>query len=111
MIDAYCLRSFKVCERSILGTKNYKNLTFANHGLIYLDMQSIDNPKKVGYLEEIIKLCSGHLTDNKTLAKFIVSDKVVQSVEPNQVVVISTYIFDSAMRGSFLDVIRYQPKN
>lgn len=104
------INKLQVYERSILGTKNYKNLTFANHGLFLLNKETIDNPKKVDYLKEIITLCNGTITDNKSLAKFIVSDKPIDTTSDSQIVVVSTYIFDSAMKGSFLEVTRYHPK-
>lgn len=100
----------QVYERSILGTKNYKNLTFANHGLFFLNQEAIDNPKKTVYLKEIIELCGGLITDRKQDAKFIVSDKPLQQTGNKQIVVVSTYVFDSAMKGSFLDTASYQPK-
>lgn len=100
----------KVYERSILGTKNYKNLTFANHGPFFLNQETIDNPKKMVYLKEIIELCGGLITDCKFDAKFIVSDKPLNTTGSKQIVVVTTYIFDSAMKGSFLDTEMYQPR-
>lgn len=62
------------------------------------------------YLKEIIELCGGLITACKFDAKYIVSDKALESADSKQIVVVSTYIFDSAMRGSFLNTAVYQPK-
>lgn len=105
------VRHSQVYERSVLGTKNYKNLSFANRGSFYLNKETIDNANKVNYLTEVIELCSGAITENKTEARYIVSDQSLLSKNHNQVHVNSMYIFDSAMKGTLLEVTRsYIPK-
>ncbi|CRK95594.1 CLUMA_CG009053, isoform A [Clunio marinus] len=101
--------SNKVFERSFLGTKNYKNLTFANRGLFFLNIDGIDNKKKVEYLREVILLCSGSITEKLSDASIIVSEQPV-ACEIKQNVVIPTHIFDSAMKGAFQDPSLYTPK-
>lgn len=82
-------------------------MTFANRGLFFLSTDGIDNVKKVGYLKEIITMCGGNITNTPSEAAYIVSDKPIANKDPNQFVVITTYIFDSAMKGSFVEVARY----
>lgn len=101
----------QVYERSVLGTKNYQNLTFANQGLFYLNKETIDNPKKIDYMKEIVSLCSGSFTENKNEARFIVSDRPMTLSNTKQNVVITTFVFDSAMKGKCLEPLRYTPKN
>lgn len=102
--------SFQVYQRSILGTKNYKNQTFANRGLFFLNKDGIDNIKKIDYLKEIITLCGGSITEILSEAAILVSDLPLSPSSSKQIVVVTTYVFDSAMKGSFLEVARYAPK-
>ena len=104
--DANQLPSLQVYERSVLGTKNYKNLSFANRGSFYLNKETIDNAKKVDYLKEVITLCGGKITEKKTEARYIVSDKPIHGKASKQIDVNSNYIFDSSMKGALLDVTR-----
>lgn len=90
--------------------KNYKNTTFAHRGFFYLNKDKIDNFKKVEYLKEIIALCGGSITDLLSEAKVIVSDEPMIRDNEQQVVVIPTFIFDSAMTGKCLEATRYNPK-
>lgn len=94
-------------ERSILGTKNYRNSTFAGHGPFYLHKDGIDNANKVGYLYEVITLCSGVITDKQSEAGVIVSD---HPLDTSAIAVQPTFIFDSAMAGKFLEPTRYALK-
>jgi BRCT domain, a BRCA1 C-terminus domain/BRCA1 C Terminus (BRCT) domain len=98
----------KVHERSILGSKIYKNLAFAIHGPFYLNKETIENARKIDYLKEIIQLCGGVLAEIQSEASVIVSD---QPAESDQTVVISTFIFDSAMKGTFLEPTSYRPRS
>lgn len=85
-------------------------MTFANRGFFFLNNDTIDSLKKVGYLKEIIALCGGKITESISEANIVVSDSPLINVNDQQVVVISTYIFDSAMKGTWLEVSRYSPK-
>lgn len=100
----------QVYERSVLGTKNYKNSSFANRGSFYLIKETIDNVKKTSYLKEVIELCGGTITEKKAEARYIVSDQPVPSKDWKQIEVNSKYIFDSAMKGTLVEVTRnYNP--
>lgn len=94
-------------ERSILGP-NFKNTTFSLAGLFYLSRESFDHPeKKYCYLREIIELCDGKVTDDVKLAKIIVNDGdtvLLKSLNPNAKQLKSSCIFDSAMRGKFIEL-------
>lgn len=62
-------------------------------------------------MKEVIELCGGEVTEKKAEAHYIVSDQPVTNKTDSQVDVNSTYIFDSAMKGKLLDVVRfYKPK-
>lgn len=100
----------QVYQRSILGPKNYKNLTFAHRGPLFIHKTGIENIKKVDYLKEIVTLCGGVITENQSEAAIVISDIPLPAMNPKQVIVTSTYIFDSAMKGSYLEVARYAPK-
>lgn len=101
---------WKVYERSILGTKNYQNLTFANQGLFFINKETIDNQKKISYIKEIVLLCSGEFTEDKSMARYIVSDHPMSVTNPKQAVVTPTFVFDSAMKGKCLESSLYAPK-
>jgi hypothetical protein len=77
-----------------------------------VNKESIDNDKKYDYLVEIIRQCSGELTDQKSNAKIIVSDRPMNfiSLAKKPTVVISTYIFDAAMSGRMIHTGKYAPK-
>lgn len=96
----------KVYERSILGPI-YKNTTFSLHGPFFLNSETIDNTRKVEYLKEIIQLCGGSTAEKLSDASIVISD---QAIECAQIVVISTFIFDSAMKGTFLEPANYRPR-
>lgn len=100
----------QVSERATLGNKIYKNSTFANRGPFFLYQTGIDNSKKIGYLKEIITLCGGAITENHSEALIVVSDQLVPVRNPKQSVVVTTFIFDCAMKGALLEVSRYAPK-
>lgn len=97
-------------ERSIVGTKNYQNSIFANTGPFYLNSETIDNPKKVNYLKEVVVLCGGTVTENKSAARFVVTDRAIACDHPKQAVVDTTFVFDSAMKGTCMEAERYKPK-
>lgn len=103
--------ALKINERKVLG-KRYCNSTFAHMGPFYLQQETIDNEKKVGYLKEIIENCGGKMTTNRSDAKFIVSDHpILVTLFHKPTVVISTYIFDCAMQNRVLPPAKYLPKN
>lgn len=97
-------------ERSLIGQKNYQNLTFAHRGPFFLNQTSIESVKKVDYLKEVIALCGGVITPNKAEAKLIISENPVKTTNSKQDVVTPTYIFDSAMKGTCVDTTRFAPK-
>lgn len=92
--------SNKYYERSFLGSK-YKNEIFASHGLFFLD--KFKDEKKYGYLKEVIELCSGKITNDVEKSSIIVYDED-QHIHRNVKQVKSSHIFDSAMKGKFIDV-------
>lgn len=75
-----------------------------------MNRDSIDNLKKIEYIKEIVALCNGAFTENKAAARFIVSDQPATAYNSKQDVVITTFVFDSAMKGKCLEASRYAPK-
>jgi len=91
--------------------KNFQNFTFYHNGSIFLNAASIENPKKVEYLKEIIDLCSGKLTKDRNDAEYIVTDTPIDDPSLKFTKqVMSTYIFDCAMKSQLLDTAKYNPK-
>lgn len=105
-----CAILLQVYQRLVLGPKNFRNSTFASRGALFINRNGIENSKKVDYLKEIVTLCGGIIAENQSEAAIVVSDLPLHTMIPKQVIVISTYIFDSAMKGSYLDVARYVPR-
>lgn len=87
-------------------------MSFKHHGPFYINKETIDNEKKYEYLCEIIKRCNGNLIDERSEAKIIVSDHPLKSdvSAKKPIIVISTYIFDSAMQGKMIHTAKYVPK-
>lgn len=100
----------KIYERSVLG-KNFKNRTFTLYGPFYIQRETIDNEKKVTYLKEIIEQCGGQVTKTRSDAKIVVSDlPILTTLIKQPTVVVSTFIFDSAMQGKMVPTGKYIPK-
>lgn len=96
--------SNKFYERSVLG-KNFKNDIFSSIGLFYLDKKSFALGDKMNlYLKEIIELCNGKITENINEASIFVSDSEVKLKEKKIRKVKASHIFDSAMKGKFIDI-------
>jgi BRCT domain, a BRCA1 C-terminus domain len=94
----------------LLGNRSYKNTTFAHSGPFFLNQESINDANRIKYLTEVILLCGGVMTENKSKAKLIISDAPTSVLNRKQTVVLKSFVFDSAMKGVALDTARFAPK-
>lgn len=98
----------KICrmERQAFGSKHYKMDILLDVGPIFVSLDC-----KCDALTELIKLCSGKVTKNRSMAKIIIADRVPS----NSIVLInmikSNWILDSISNGKLLKHQHYRLSN